>query len=359
MNKQETLVFLQEIIRFASESGDGKAQAALQELIARRLADEDSSLVITQDTSTELPWTLIRTSSKNGKMLLFACHVDTVPTGDVEAWTYPPFAGVLAEQRVHGRGSVDMKGGISVAAAGLLAASAANANVGLLLTADEEIGCLGAPGAATALRDIEVGATIIPEATNNMVVLGHRGALWLRLETVGLAAHGSTPELGINAALKIGQVMARASDGLPLAKDRFLGRETWNLGVLQSGTAPNIVPERAVATVDMRTVAEGSRLQEWWASQPEINAVSRVLSLPPLQTEQVGWVETLPAAISPHPAAYFTDGAVIARSLPGIPVVIWGPGEPKQMHARDESLDIASLELAYEQFHEVVSRWGS
>ena len=177
-----------------------------------------------------------------------------------------------------------MKGGIATAAAALLEASATGRNVGLLLTADEEVGSLGAPGAASSLAGIQVGAVIIPEATDNAVVLGHRGALWLQLVSVGLAAHGSTPERGINAALKIGRALARAGDELPVAHDPMLGSESWNLGILNSGTAANIVPERAEAVIDMRTVSDGSALRAWWESQPEIDEVGSLLSLPPLRT---------------------------------------------------------------------------
>jgi succinyl-diaminopimelate desuccinylase len=69
-----------------------------------------------------------------------------------------------------------MKGGIAVAAAALAMASDLNKHVGLLLTADEEVGSLGAPDAADGFAGLDVGAVIIPKATDNKIVLGHRGA---------------------------------------------------------------------------------------------------------------------------------------------------------------------------------------
>src|SRR3712207_1404699 len=101
-----------------------------------------------------------------------------------------------------------------------------------------------------------------------ILVLGHRGALWLAVRTAGRAAHGSTPERGHNAVLDLVSVLGRAGDALPLRTDPFLGTETWNPGVVAGGSVPNIVPDRAEAVVDMRTVGDGGDLLRWWRDQP-------------------------------------------------------------------------------------------
>ncbi|MCY0906571.1 M20 family metallopeptidase [Arthrobacter sp. H14-L1] len=354
MNKTETREFLQDLIRIPSDSRDTTAQRGIQKTITAMLISREPLLAVTCQSEVKHPWTLIRSPQSSGNMLIFACHVDTVPIGDESDWTHPPFAAVIANGRIHGRGSVDMKGGIAVAAAALLTAAKLGRNVGLLLTSDEEVGSLGASGAATSLVGQEVGAVIIPEATENKVILGHRGAMWLRLRSVGLAAHGSTPERGVNAAQKIFKALERAIDELPLTSNAQLGKESWNLGILESGTAPNIVPELAHATIDMRTVTDGLALRDWWERQPEIDHVETLLELPPLRTEVSAWTDSLPAAVTSTPAPYFTDGSIISKSLPGVPVIIWGPGEPAQMHARDESLGIDSLDEAYDHFQHVV-----
>jgi succinyl-diaminopimelate desuccinylase len=250
-----------------------------------------------------------------------------------------------------------MKGGIAAAASALARAGELNKHVGLLLTADEEVGSLGAADAATALAGLEIGAVIIPEATENRCVLGHRGALWLRIRSDGVAAHGSTPERGVNAALKLSAAVLRAGQELPLKQDSFLGQESWNLGTFNAGSAPNIVPDSAEAVIDMRVVGDGSELHEWWRDQPEVDQVETVLSLAPLKT-------SLPPALSfdgmevdHRPAPYFTDGSVLANDLPGVPVVIWGPGSPAQMHALNEFLDLQSLFAATRLFQKTVARW--
>jgi succinyl-diaminopimelate desuccinylase len=73
--------------------------------------------------------------------------------------------------------------------------------------------------------------------------------------THGTAAHGSTPHLGVNAIHKLIDVLQRAQTDLPMSSDPNLRQTTWNLGHLDGGTVPNIVPAQASATIDHRTVA--------------------------------------------------------------------------------------------------------
>ena len=357
MNQPDLICLLHELIASDTTSGRADAQRKLQTHVATRLLQHESRLSISTSPANSFPWTLIRTKAA-GPYLVFACHVDTVPVGNETEWDHPPFSPVNTNGCVYGRGSVDMKGGLVAAASALLHAAALGKPVALLLTSDEEIGSLGAPDASEPLKALDVGAVIIPEATENEIITGHRGALWLEASSSGRAAHGSTPERGENAALKLLSVLDRARTQLPLRADGRLGRETWNLGILRSGTAPNIVPSAATATIDMRTVNTGDHLLKWWQSQPELASTDIILRLPALRTDPTNpWLRTLPAGVSEKPAPYFTDGSVLAHSLPGIPVVIWGPGSPSQMHALNEHLPIHSLETAAKNFRSAVQTW--
>jgi succinyl-diaminopimelate desuccinylase len=199
---------------------------------------------------------------------------------------------------------------------------------------------------------------IVPEATGNRVVLGHRGALWVTVRTAGRAAHGSTPERGHNAVLDLVAVLGRAGAELPLRTDPFLGTETWNPGIVAGGTVPNVVPDRAEAVVDMRTVGDGAPLLAWWRDQPEVAGVEVGVDLPPVGTPADDpWVAGLPAQVLPSPATYFTDASVLGGVVRGAPVVVWGPGTPAVMHAVDEYVEVAELEQAAAVFGDVVRRW--
>jgi succinyl-diaminopimelate desuccinylase len=356
----DTVGLLQELVRRRTVSGDAAAQRDVLGLLTDVLREHAPHLEVTTGTDRDHPWTLLRTPADPARRrLLFACHVDTVPVPDPGAWQRDPFGADLDDGRVWGRGASDMEAGV-VAAVAALAAADPQAPAALLLTSDEETGSQGAAAAAAAVADLPVGAVVVPEATGNRVVLGHKGALWLAVRTAGRAAHGSTPELGHNAVLDLAALLARAGEGLPLRTDPFLGTETWNPGVVSGGTVPNVVPDAAEAVVDQRTVADGEDLLRWWRSQPEVAGVEVRVDLPPVVTPADDpWVATLPAPVQPAPATYFTDASVLRQVVGGAPIVVWGPGTPAVMHAVDEYVELAEVEQAAASFGDVLSRWAA
>jgi succinyl-diaminopimelate desuccinylase len=356
----DTVGLLQELVRRRTVSGDAAAQRDVLGLLTDVLREHAPHLEVTTGTDRDHPWTLLRTPADPARRrLLFACHVDTVPVPDPGAWQRDPFGADLDGGRVWGRGASDMEAGV-VAAVAALAAADPQAPAALLLTSDEETGSQGAAAAAAAVADLPVGAVVVPEATGNRVVLGHKGALWLAVRTAGRAAHGSTPELGHNAVLDLAALLARAGEGLPLRTDPFLGTETWNPGVVSGGTVPNVVPDAAEAVVDQRTVADGEDLLRWWRSQPEVAGVEVRVDLPPVVTPADDpWVATLPAPVQPAPATYFTDASVLRQVVGGAPIVVWGPGTPAVMHAVDEYVELAEVEQAAASFGDVLSRWAA
>jgi succinyl-diaminopimelate desuccinylase len=350
---------LRELVGRTTVSGDAPAQRDALGLVTEVLRERAPHLEVATGRDPDQPWTLLQTPTDPGRpRLLIACHVDTVPVPDAGSWERDPFGADVDGGRLWGRGASDMKAGL-VAGAAALAAADPQTPVALLLTSDEEIGSKGAAAAAAALAEQPIGAVIVPEATGNQVVLGHRGALWLAVRTAGRAAHGSTPERGHNAVLDLVALLGRAGGALPLRTDPFLGTETWNPGVVAGGTVPNVVPDRAEVLVDMRTVAEGAPLLRWWRDQPEVAEVDVRVDLPPVGTPADDpWVATLPAPVRPDPATYFTDASVLAPVVGGAPIVVWGPGTPAVMHARDEYVELAELEQAVAVFTAVAGEWG-
>jgi succinyl-diaminopimelate desuccinylase len=355
----DPISLVQELVARRTVSGDAALQRDALGALSEVLRERAPHLEVLPGPDPDQPWTLLRTPTDPARpQLLFACHVDTVPVPDAGSWARDPFGADLDGGRVWGRGGSDMKAGL-VASMAALSAADPETPVALLLTSDEEIGSKGAAAAASAVAGQRIGAVVVPEATGNQVVLGHRGALWLAVRTAGRAAHGSTPERGHNAVLDLVAVLARAGGQLPLGTDPFLGTETWNPGVVSGGTVPNVVPDRAEVVVDMRTVGDSARLLDWWRGQPEVAEVDVRVDLPPVGTPADDpWVATLPASVRPGPATYFTDASVLRPAVGGAPIVVWGPGTPAVMHARDEYVEVAELEQAAAVFSAVVDRWG-
>ncbi|GAA3177418.1 M20 family metallopeptidase [Blastococcus jejuensis] len=355
----DAVPLLRELVRRVTVSGYAGPQREVMGVVVEALRERAPHLLVTEGPDPDHPWTLLRTPTDPARrQLLLACHVDTVPVPEPGDWARDPFGADVDGGRVWGRGGSDMKAGL-VAAAAAVAAADPDTPVALLLTSDEEIGSKGAAAAAEAVAGQRVGAVIVPEATGNQVVLGHKGALWLAVRTAGRSAHGSTPERGHNAILDLVALLGRAGAALPRATDPFLGTETWNAGVIAGGSVPNVVPDRAEVLVDMRTVGDGRALLRWWQAQPEADDVGVRVDLPPVRTPaDDDWVLGLPAPVRPEPATYFTDASVLAPVVAGAPVVVWGPGTPAVMHAVDEYVEVAELEQAVEAFGAVLARWS-
>ncbi|MCY4405685.1 MAG: M20/M25/M40 family metallo-hydrolase, partial [Rhodospirillaceae bacterium] len=149
---------------------------------------------------------VLRGEGGNGKKpLCFGGHIDVVPLGAKE-WSVDPFGADIVDGKLFGRGTTDMKAGISafVHVALKLAAEEkrGEADMVMAICAGEETGCEGSYHLAEIGALGEAGAIVIAEPTSNYPILGHKGALWLKVETEGITSHGSMPEHGDNALYK-------------------------------------------------------------------------------------------------------------------------------------------------------------
>lgn len=183
------------------------------------------------------------------------CHMDVVPAG--EGWKTDPFEPVIKNAKIYGRGALDNKGCFAVSWAAIKAFLKRNkkfqGTIYLLAVADEERGSeLGMKWLLK--KGFRVDNAIIPDnGLIDEIIIGEKGVLWLKIQSFGKQAHGSTPELGINAIEKLIKLFLR------IQKINF-GKKfhplfeglTMNIGQIVSGEAPNIVPARAEAKIDIR-----------------------------------------------------------------------------------------------------------
>ncbi len=189
--------------------------------------------------------------------LCFSGHTDVVPLG-AAPWSIAPFGGEIADGRIYGRGSSDMKGGVAafVAAAVNLAPRLRDApGVVLVVTAGEERGCEGANFLARERILPPAGAIVVAEPTANRLLAGHKGVFWLEGRAKGVTAHGSMPEQGDNAVYKAARA-ALALEAFDFSEDAHpvLGRPTVNVGWMRGGLNVNSVPDEARLGVDVRLV---------------------------------------------------------------------------------------------------------
>lgn len=366
--------------------GDVRACAAEAAALVRELAPEAE--VSLHATSPEVTNLVARIAGAGpGRLLAFNGHLDTYPVNEALPWTVDPLRGDVRDGRLYGRGAADMKGGIaaSILAFALLARHrhAWRGEAVLTLAGDEEsMGPLGTkwlldhvPGLARA------DGVIIGDAGSPRVLrFGEKGFLWIEVEAAGTAAHGAHVHLGENAIDRLRAALDAVSAlrDLPVAappavtaaiaaarpvsealagagEARVLGSVTVNIGQVEGGTAPNLVPASARAACDIRLPVGLTCAEAEAALSAGLDALPgiawRVLRrFEPNHTDPAAAIVRLA-----HAAAEEVLGGTVAVNMrvggsdarwfrmAGLPTVVYGP-TPHNMGGADEWADVAELE---------------
>ena len=184
-------------------------------------------------------------------LVALSTHMDTVP---------PFFASSEDDTHIRGRGSCDAKGIIvaMIEAARRLLESGAT-NIGLLFLVGEERNSAGALAAAKISRGTKY--IINGEPTENRLALGSKGSLRYQITARGRMAHSAYPELGESAIEKLLDVLQDLRH-MPMPSDSLLGASTMNIGIIEGGRAPNVIPDYARAELLIRLVADPTPIQE-------------------------------------------------------------------------------------------------
>ncbi|HEX6878557.1 MAG TPA: M20 family metallopeptidase [Nocardioidaceae bacterium] len=301
-------------------------------------------------------------------------HLDTVPATPSE-WSVDPWSPEVDGGRMIGRGASDMKSGVAAALVAV-AQHATRAHscrgVQVVLTSGEETGCSGARQ-LPARAVVGGGPLVVAEPTRNRLVPGHKGALWLRLAARGVAAHGSAPELGDNAVVRLARAAVALHEYAEWPTHERFGPVTANVGLLRGGVQPNVVPDSAEMLLDLRTVpsVDNDELRALVASLAGDGvAVSDHVVLPPVDTPlDDPFVELVSDSLRARglpadpaaPARYFTDASALSPLLgegqAATPTVVLGPGEPEQCHVADEWCSLDRVDEAVEVYVDLLGRW--
>ncbi len=288
-NRIDDLVSLTaELIRFPTVNPPGEAYRPCAEYVGQRLRKSgfETEFIRAEGTPGDTDRyprvnVVARFDGRSpGACVHFNSHIDVVEAG--EGWSLDPFAGIVRDGRVYGRGACDMKGGL---AASIIAAEAFMevypdfpGAIEISGTVDEESGGFGGVAHLAALGYFSkprVDHVIIPEPLNkDRICLGHRGVWWAEIETKGGIAHGSMPFLGDNAVRHMGAVLRAFEDELFPALDRKITRmpvvpegarrSTMNINSIHGGQtedfrpglpSPN-VPDSCRLTIDRRFLLE-------------------------------------------------------------------------------------------------------
>jgi acetylornithine deacetylase len=312
----------------------------------------------------------------DGATLMLNGHIDVVPTGDPDAWVDPPFAGLVRDGRVFGRGACDMKAGLVAAHWAVQAIRAAGVRLrGDLLVASvvgEEDGGLGT--FATLQRGWRADACVIPEPTELDIIPANSGALTFRLRVHGEATHAARRLEGVSAIEKflpmwhaLQELERRRHEVIDPLAARWPLAHPLSIGTVRSGDWASSVPDLLVAEGRLgvaldEPMAEARRQLEeavadacdadpwlrahpveveWWGGQfasgripPDSDLVARVQAA---HVAATGGAPSRPQEV--YGAPYGSDLRLLT-GLGGIPTLQYGPGSAQLAHGPFESVPI-------------------
>ncbi|UOM35785.1 acetylornithine deacetylase [Acuticoccus sp. I52.16.1] len=298
-------------------------------------------------------------------------HTDVVPAEE-DTWSAGPWALTRRDGRLYGRGACDMKGfdALVLAAVPAMVAAGLAVPIHIALSYDEEVGCRGAPPLIAAMKAALPAprAVIVGEPTRMRPVGGHKGSFSFHTHVTGHAVHSSRIDIGVSAVMTAARLItwledrmaanARAADP---ASPFVPPYTTIHCGMIQGGTAANIVSDRCRFVTDMRVVppedpevilAEYERhIRE--VIEPEMKRkhagagvrIERRSDVAPLMPDPGGGAEALFAALgvgeAPAAVSYGTEAGLFQRA--GWPAMVCGPGDIAQAHQADEYLEESEL----------------
>jgi acetylornithine deacetylase len=297
--------------------------------------------------------------SGGGKSLMLNAHLDTVGTAGMER----PHDPYVENGRLFGRGAYDMKGSLSA----MMLAGAEAARVGLrgdvILTAvvDEEVASIGTTAVAGRYR---ADAAIVTEPTEMRIAVAHKGFVGFEIETVGRAAHGSRPDLGVDAIARMGQVLVRLEQLDARLRvnpsHALLGSGSLHASLIEGGQEFSSYPERCVLGGERRTVPGETREHVERELRGLLDGVDGelriVLARDPFEVSEG---EQVVEAVRRHAGdpeligvPFWADSALLASA--GIPTVVFGPGG-EGAHAAVEWVNLADVERCAEIYLAVAS----
>lgn len=378
MDEKQLISFTQALIRARSYSGEERQAVSL---IVQEMERLGFDRVWVDDTGSAVG--LIQ-GARPGKTLLLDGHCDTVVANPAD-WSVDPFAGVIAGDRLYGRGTADMKGSLAAmihAAAGL-DRTALSGNVLVSATVLEEV--MEGMALERVIQSVKPDFVIIGEATNFAVNRGGRGRAEIIFETIGKSAHSSSPQAGICAVHRMLELIPHI-EGAELPADPVVGSAQMVLTDIKSEPYPghSVVPNSCRVSYDRRlmpgetpqsVLAAFEGLPAEAHAEAHAEAQYHVSILAGEETSYTGqtlrgmkffpaWkfaedhilVESAlnglkRAGTETHLGSYnFCTNGSYSAGVAGIPTIGFGPGFETDAHTVDENIKISDLLTAANGF---------
>lgn len=379
IDKDDTVELLQKMIGFKTVNGPGD-ELPLAEFIREKLEEIGVEAVV--DDFGDNRGNVVGRVKGSGEReaLLFNGHTDTVPPGDIQ-WEYGPYSGKVADGKIYGRGSADMKGGL----AAMLIALKAVKKAGWKLkgdfiysaTAGEETDSIGAVKFVKDDGLEGVGAIIIGEPSSNGINVAEKGAFWVEITTYGKTAHGAFPDNGINAIVHMNALLSELiSYKFDYEVNQLLGHPTMNISTINGGVKTNVVPDKCTITIDMRTVPGmnhddiiksfeklieklSSQIDGFKADISVLNnraAVETKTDHPFVKMAQEVIRDEFRKEVDAKGVNFYTDASVFLPAKK-LPCIFYGPGDASMAHQPNEFITIDSLMEAVHFYISMIEKY--
>ncbi|PQZ46594.1 acetylornithine deacetylase [Ochrobactrum sp. MYb15] len=372
MSDSFPLEILEKLIGFPSISGQNNLTISNY---VRSLASSFGARVETFSSADEGRQSLlIAVGPDNPGGIVLSGHMDVVPAAH-QAWSGDPFRLRHGENKLFGRGSVDMKGFLALALSAAREASARDLLRPLYLafSYDEETTCEGVKPIVSYIKDrrLEPACVIVGEPTNLRIVGAHKGAIDWNIQVNGMAAHSSLPHLGANAIHAGARIVNLVDElakyfklkGVQGAELFDVPYTTVSVGLIAGGSAANVIPAICNLHVEARPLEFGdgewilSRIKSFIGAEiipkmkvtaPDANVVvAEVDAIPPLVRDPSGKAETtlreLTGLNKVEAVSYATEAGFFQAA--GLPTVVFGPGSIEQAHQPDEYITEAQFNM--------------
>ncbi|MEE9313462.1 MAG: acetylornithine deacetylase [Rhizobiaceae bacterium] len=367
---KDCITMLEKLVAFDTTSRNSNL-----ELIdyVRGLLDDigvETRLTFNEERTKANLWATIGPTDKGGVVL--SGHTDVVPV-DGQDWSSDPFQLVERDGKLFARGSADMKGFVACAIAHAARMKEANLKtpIHFAFSYDEEVGCTGVLGLIHDMRDNLPTplAVIVGEPTSMQIVGGNKGGQGFFTTVHGVDGHSSLPDLGANAIMAAGRIIAFLHDMQQRLKDNADPSNGFNppyttidCGVITGGTAANIIPAHCEFHWGFRCVPEDNpdalvaEVMDFIAAEiePGLKAISEKAGVTHVQRHNVPGLS--PDSDSPAEmlmrhltglnesgrVSYGTEAGQFQKV--GVPGVIFGPGSIEQAHLPDEFIAVSEME---------------
>ncbi len=365
----DSVELLRQLVQIPSPNPPGDTQA-IATFVARQMQAIGCEVRTVAPPAKPAALNTIASLGEGEPTIMLHAHIDTVPIAKNEAgkWSVDPYAGVVQNGALFGKGSVDDKAPLASMMMAMRDAAGQDSLRGrlvLVAAAEEEVG--GQLGSKWLAEEGHLPACdfiIVGEQTGNRVAIAHKGVMRATVHTRGKAVHATNPDRGINAIVAMARVV-EALHGyhqrLAARKHPLAGSPTCNIGIIEGGSTANAVPDACHVMLDRRMIPREDPQQV----QAELSEVVHSVDLAQATVSIDSFVHSpwFDSALDSETGRTFLscvqrelegDGGPVgylpgsdAKHLTGLArgdMIIFGPGSYEVAHGADEHVVLSEFQ---------------